>query len=282
MGGLGVLKCLGIAGGAVGWLILVAFVWDQYIPAGAKEPFRSMITACVAVGFAAFLTYSFGLQTYFRKREHEQIMKRYLDNGLDIVFGGVQHACRVFSNNFFGAKAAIRQLEEDAVKSEKDEEVTPIVEFERFEQRYLELTTYHKLTELTGKNIFEIAIHCLFRMVDDHSVFLAREVQPFRAKKATDVLPFFAKLNWIDSQNEDYNQKVKKYFCLCDELHIVVSSFEKQKMLSWDNVAEFRDRPEIKASAQRLRKKILPLLQQRREVQAPGQESSGRQQERAQ
>ena len=49
---------------------------------------------------AAYIAYKSGLKAYFRKREHEQIIKRYLDEGIDRVLAGVNQALRVFVDNY--------------------------------------------------------------------------------------------------------------------------------------------------------------------------------------
>ncbi|HHT9136903.1 MAG TPA: hypothetical protein ACFYEK_06595, partial [Candidatus Wunengus sp. YC60] len=64
------------------------------------------LTNCIWLGdfFKVFipagLAYWFGHKQYLTKRDHEQITKRYLENGIDVIVEGIEHALGVFSENF--------------------------------------------------------------------------------------------------------------------------------------------------------------------------------------
>lgn len=192
---------------------------------------------------AAIIAYKGGLHMYFKKREHEQIIKRYLEEGIDRTLLAVNQALRVYIDNYTKAKTVLNRFQ-------RGQKVKFPIEFKRFERHILELTPYNKITYLIGDNIFWLTIQLLFGLVDGHSNSLNERLQPTFTEKDKSKSEILGK---IKNYNDETYQQFNKYLLIGQELQKIALNLEKQTTLNWSNLAQFKDRPEIKASIKRLK-----------------------------
>jgi len=200
---------------------------------------------------AAYIASKYGLGTYFRRREHEQIIRRYLDEGVDRVLAGVNQAQGVFIDNHLKALKTLRQIEEG-------QKVNIPVMFETCGRHILALTPFNKINYLMGDQVFGRLIALFFGIIDGQSVSLEEEFQQLhivRTEKgfAKTLSPDLTVEEMRVSLNVGY-KKVEKFFPLSDELQQLASILEKQTTLSWPALSQFKNLPEVKQSAKRLKK----------------------------
>lgn len=193
---------------------------------------------------AAYIAYKSGLKAYFTKREHEQIIKRYLDEGIDRVLAGVDQVLRVFLDNYMKAVVILDQVR-------RNEEINISVEFQRFERQYLELAPYQKIAYLVGDQVFWLLIQKLLGFVDGNSAFLNTKLLNL-VKNGDGKITEGDTLEGIQEYLNSTFKKYQKYSLLVNELQQIASSLEKQTMLNWANLAQFKDLPEIRASLKKL------------------------------
>ena len=70
-----------------------------------RPTFVSLLIALLTI----WLGYRLGLLTYFQKKEHEQIIKRYLEQGVDLISSNIDHALGTFNENW---ALSLRMLKE--------------------------------------------------------------------------------------------------------------------------------------------------------------------------
>ena len=102
---------------------------------------------------AVIIAYKYGLAAYFRRREHEQIIKRYLEEGIDRAEVSIEHAVGVFTDNNRTALSivrALKQKEAGLIVEEKD--YSPA--FRKYEQQYFDSIPFVKIQRLVGDTIF--------------------------------------------------------------------------------------------------------------------------------
>lgn len=200
---------------------------------------------------AAYIAYKCGLGTYFRRREHEQIIRRYLDEGIDRVLAGVNQAQRVFIDNHLKALKTLRQVEEG-------QKVNIPVMFETCGRHILESTPYNKINYLIGDQVFGLFIALFLGIIDGQSEVLEKEFQQLHhiiTEKGTQATlsPDLTVEEVRVSLNVSY-KKTEKCFLLTDELQQLASILEKQTTLSWPALSQFKNLPEVKQSVKRLKK----------------------------
>lgn len=212
----------------------------------------------VFVLLAACIAYKSGMKAYFTRREHEQIIKRYLDEGVDLVLGSVKQVLVVFLDNNLNAETILGQLQ-------KNEETDLSVKFERFKRHILEFTPQLKITRLVGDNTVEELIGGLFGFIDGHTVFLnttflptLKEANTIRTSRK-DLLDV---LKEMQNELDVFKQQFDKYFLLVDVLHQITSILERQTTFNWSNLDQFKNRPEIRASVERLKEIFKAELQE--------------------
>lgn len=209
----------------------------------------------VFVLLAALVAYKSGMKAYFTRREHEQIIKRYLDDGIDLVLGGVHQVLRVFIDNNLTAWTILHQIQERI-------ETDLSVEFERFKRQHLELTPQIKITNLVGDNIFNQLIGKLFGFVDGHAVYLKTKFLPTLVKIESQKISGGVELKEMQNKLDVFQQQFDKYSLLVNELQQITSSLERQTTLNWSNLEQFKNRPEVRASVKKLKEKFRAELQE--------------------
>jgi hypothetical protein len=204
---------------------------------------------------AAYIAYKSGLKAYFTKREHEQIIKRYLDEGIDRVLVGVHHVSNIFNDNNLTAWTILHQVQENR-------EADLSVEFKRFKRQHLELTSISKITNLVGDKIFAQLIGKLFGFIDGHTVYLKTKFLPTLVKIKSRQISGGDELKEMQSKLDVFRQQFNRYLLLVDELQQITSSLERQTTLNWSNIDQFKNRPEIRASVKRLKEKFEVEIQE--------------------
>lgn len=216
-----------------------------------------IIGGLVTGGFillTAYLTYKFGLQTYFKKREHEQILRRYLEEGFDRASASVEHALGVFNDNYRTALEIVREIK-------VDETVDHSVIFKRYEQRYFDAAPFLKVGRLIGDNIFWKSTQLLFAFVDGKHIFFEKD---FRSA-VEQVLDGKIEISTDDLLDEtrkkllEFCQEAKKYYYILAELQTIASVLEQETALSWADLSQFEGQPEIKESVKRMKLKFAEL-----------------------
>lgn len=222
------------------------------------EIIGSVITGCFIL-LTAYFAYKFGLKSYFAQREHEYIMKRYIDEGVGQILDGVNRAFRIFSDNNANALMALGQLEMGLAGFEG---LTPKMDYhiDRFGRGEMLRLPYYKLNHLLGDNIFSSSILKLFALVGSESayldVLLQFEIKDIVKGQANDAMK---KIEKLDSKLGASFDKVDRYRFIVDELQMIASILEKEKSLTWADLREFKNRPEIKESVKRSKRKFAEL-----------------------
>lgn len=202
---------------------------------------------------AAYIAYKGGLETYFRKREHEQIIRRYLDEGVDRVLAGVNEASRVFLNNYLTAWLAVDKLQQNI-------ESDFTLGFQQFQRHYLELTPHNKITRLTGDIIFWQVIQHFFGFVDAEHDFLNTAFRSNLAKIVDGQVSQGKGLKKMKFHLDQAYQKFQTFSSLVPELQQIVSTLEKQTTLTWADLDKFKTRPEVRASVGKLKQEFAEVL----------------------
>ena len=222
------------------------------------EIIGALITG-IFILLAAIIGAKYGLRTYFRKREHELILKRYLDEGIDRLSEAVDDALRVFLTNYTEASAIVMRAKYGGKANLKKK-------FEKFERRYLKLTPFYKIEYLVGDNIFSDAVQLVLGFVEAWESFLNTEFRSILSKMPKEETKRRELLNGMDKQLDKYYQKSLEYHQVLSELQSIALILEKETTLTWVDLGKFKNRTEIKQSVEKL-KKLCTVLNLKIQIQ---------------
>lgn len=206
----------------------------------------------------AGLAYWFGRRQYLIKRDHEQITKRYLENGIDVIVEGIEHALGVFRENFAHSLRILKTF-----RNKKNADISPSPEdyatdcFLRYKQELFYTAPFYKLILLCGEEaeIFHNQTQHLFAFVESATNFFQYDMCV--------ALKEFAEGNRItvDAKTlsddylkvvKDYSDKSQKYYDLLNELQKIAFALETEP-IRYRNLKKFRDRQEIKQTLENVK-----------------------------
>ena len=212
----------------------------------------------VFVLLTAFIAYKFGIQKYLYQRGHEQITKRYLENGVDLVIEGVEHALGVFQENYAHLLRILKNFHEKqkmGLKLNPDE--YDGTKFHRYKQELFYITPFYKLRTIIGDpdNIFYKQTQHLFAFVEKTTNFfqydLCIAIKEFLEGNKIQLTAEKLCESYMESV-EGYNNESKKYYTLIKELQNIVCVIETNAMLLKD-MKKLKDRDDIKKCIERLK-----------------------------
>lgn len=217
---------------------------------------------------AAIIAYKGGLYTYFRKREHEQIMKRYLEGGIDYASAAADHALGVFIDNY---RAALHIVREIKIGERPD---LSAIEFRTYEQKYFEIMPFRKIEYLVGNAIFWRSVQLLFAFVDGKSIWFDTDFPQAISKVYNGQINLSPEdfLNRIKDKLEQFHEESKKYHWILVALESIASILEKETSLTWAELDKFKNRPEIKDSVKKLKDEFAKDLERLEKQKKEGRE----------
>lgn len=239
--------------------------WDtiENILAVIPKDIRGELVSGVFLLLTAVFAYEWGLKTYFRQREHELILKRYLTEGIDLISKEVTNAEQAFLYNYRKASEILQQL-----KVFKKADLS--VKFLNV-QTYLGAMPIQKLRYLLGDDILATAIQELLIFIDSDGTYLntffyseaLKIQQALQTHKNPETLEQLAG-ELTDAGEHQLAQQFSiftQYAFVQTELQRITSLLERRKTLTWSDLDEFQKRSEIKEDVKMV-KKMLAIVQE--------------------
>jgi hypothetical protein len=205
------------------------------------------------------LAYWFGSRQYLIKRDHDQITKRYLENGIDIIIEGIEHALGIFRENFAHSLRILkifREKQNVGIKPSPDDYTAD--RFLRYKQEQLDTAPFYKLELLVGEEakIFHDQTQHLFALVETATNFFEYDMcvalKEFVEGNKIEVNALALCEEYLKHIDE-YNNKSEKYYELINELQKIAFVLETNP-LRYKNLKDFRNKKEIKQNLERIKK----------------------------
>lgn len=205
------------------------------------------------IGLSAFLAYKYGLVSYFKQREHEQIIKRYLEEGIDRAEASIEHAVGVFTDNNRIALSIVRALiqkEAGLAIEEKDYSLA----FRKYEQQYFDSIPFVKIHRLVGDTIFWKSAQLLYAFVDGKSIWFENDFRMAvkNIVEGTVDVPIKTLLEATRERLHEDFENSKKYLHILLELDSIAHIIEIESKLTMSELSEFKNRSDVKNSIQKL------------------------------
>ena len=221
-----------------------------------KEPiFLSLLPVLISI----WLGYRLGLLTYFQKREHEQIIQRYLEQGVDLISSNVDHALGIFKENWALSLRMLREFNGSNSANIPMRKESLAREFIMYDPKSFSISPFYKIKSLVGDDAFWEATQLLFAFVGTTYDFFENDLKyAIQAFYREDVPMASAKKIYEGYMAEvrSLNEKSEKYYKIIMELQNLAIHLET-KPLTFKDIVSFKKKPEAKEIIKRLRSELI-------------------------
>jgi hypothetical protein len=126
---------------------------------------------------AALLAYWFGSLSTSRKNEHEQIVRRYLEQGIDLLAANIDHATSTFNENYALALGLLKEFK-DAEKIGVPLRTESLKkEFGLYKAESFFVVPFYKISSLVGDDIFWHKAQDFFAFINSAYDFFERDLK---------------------------------------------------------------------------------------------------------
>ncbi len=212
------------------------------------------IIPVIAVVIAAIL----GYHKYLRQREHEQITKRYLENGVDSLMANIEHGLGVFKKNYIHALSSLKLFKETQTLEIPLDPKTYSKEFKEYCPEAFYTAPLYRLQRLIGKEnveVFNEAIQEFFSFLDKTTMFFegdlctAIKVSVGGNKKIATAQEIF---DCYVVKTKELSDESMKYYTIISALQGITWILETSAF-SFKKMKGFKDKPEIKDCVEKLK-----------------------------
>lgn len=210
-----------------------------------------IIKICMAL-LAASLSAWFAIQTYYRQREYELILSRYLEGSLDLLAGELSNVSEIFSHNWARCLAIIksyRDLEDDFDLSELNKG------FIELQSSRHNPVAHQRLYTLTGTHDYwRFCQEALAYFTSANSTLVHEITEAIRAKLSTNIVnaTHSQVVEHCFSHAKEQNDESHRYLALTDE-YSFLSSVLESKRYRFKTLKKFRNNAKVKESIQRIK-----------------------------
>lgn len=228
------------------------------------------VQAALVSGIFLLLTsifaYVYGLRTYFRQREHERMLARYLDGGIDCVIRNIDRIVDFFMSNILAVQQAVNALESDkSIDPPYKVKVTtpPILEHS---------TSIRRLSYLLGDSISEDCIGQWYGTIKGQIDFLDRYFRKFFSdmkqlrNDLKDEVEIAKCYEWLKKRLDEQVELSNRYAFITKNLNQAALILEKETSLRSYHIDQFRNRKEVKQIVESMKTEYQSAIQFGREL----------------
>jgi hypothetical protein len=237
--------------------------WDAFVTlySPVLKWFWGLIIATLPLILAAWLAAWFGFRKYLKQRQyelierqHELILKRYLEDGFDRISLCFDHIMGVYYDNYRAAIAVVHVIKNsDDVPREEDYTIS----IRKYDMQYFATTPFYKIKFLLEDTVFWDTMQFMIAFVDRKTISFKdfnlsiRDVMSGKSGSRKDAL-----LTGISKELQKYTTESFKYAVILEELQIIAGLLEKETGKGWKELEHFKNNPDVMASVQRLKDKF--------------------------
>ena len=205
------------------------------------------------------LGYRMGLIKYLNEKKNELITKRYLENGVDKVLAGVEHALAVHNENWKRGLNLLKEFRECRKANIKLRKTTLEKEFIDYDLKHFSVEPFYKIKALVGDDIYWESYQLLYFFIGENYNFLENDlklaiesIENGSMKAPIDKFcdKYMEKLIEIQTESDKYYKIQLELFNISMALEDVLFELEN---LSFKNIKAFKDKPEIKKGIEHLK-----------------------------
>jgi hypothetical protein len=239
-------------------------VWDAFVTLYSPilKWFFGLMTAALPLILAAWFAACVGFRKYLKQRQyelierqHELILKRYLEDGIDHISLCYDHIMGAYKDNFREVVKAAHMITNNDFVIPREEDYT--ISIRKYDMQYFDTTPFYKIRFLVGDTIFWNAMQIMIEFVDRTTIrfkdfnLVIRDVMSGKPDSKKNAL-----LTGISEELQKYDTESFKYAVILEELQRVAGLLEKETGKGWKELEHFKNRPDVMASVQRLKDKF--------------------------
>jgi len=209
-----------------------------------------------------WLGYRLGLLTYFQKKEHEQIIKRYLEQGVDLISSNIDHALVTFSENWALSLRMLKEFRETNQANVPMRKESFNKEFLQYDLKSFSVSPYYKIKSLVGDDVFWESAQSVFSFVGNAYSFFENDLKlTIQAYYNPDVetASYEIIFDKLSSKVRELMEDSYKYYKVVMELQNLAVALETEP-LSFKNLVSFKDKPLSKTIVKRLRSELIEKI----------------------
>lgn len=196
--------------------------------------------------------------TYFRQREHELILSRYLEGGLDLLAGEVERVSETFSHNWARCLAILKSYRDLEEQFDVEELSKGFLELQSSKHN---IVAHHRLYTLTGaREYWDLYQKVMAYYTTANSILVKEITEVIRVKLTSDciVTPHaeIAKHGFDLAKEQDDGSH--KYVQLVVELQNLSAALESERY-RFKNLVKFREKTEVQESLRRIKDLLASL-----------------------
>lgn len=210
----------------------------------------ALLSAALAAWFAVI--------TYFRQREHELILSRYLDGGLDLLAAEVQRVSETFSHNWARCLAILKSFRDMGTEFNTAELSQGFIELQSSKHN---IVAHHRLLTLTGAaEYWHFYQKAMAYYTSANSVLVKEIPEVLRAKLTSDSLEEnseeIAEKGFVVAKEQD--DRSHKFVLLVAELQTLSAALECERY-TFKSLKKFKRKSEVKESIERIKSMLASL-----------------------
>lgn len=219
---------------------------------------RPALLSLLPVLVAVWIGYRLGLITYFRRKEHEQIIHRYLDQGVDLLSANIDHTLSVFRENWAHSLRLLKEFKGTAssglpFRKESYQEL-----FLKYEPKSFSIVPFYKVKSLVGGDIFWQSGQDLFAFVGSSYDFFENDLRLALSAYVDNRLKSASPEQIYQKYSEEIwrlNQEAERFYLILKELQNIALLLET-KPISFKDLEKLKHHPEIRESIRLLKERF--------------------------
>ena len=211
-----------------------------------KPALLSLLPAFIVI----WLGYRLGMLTYFKQKENEKIIQRYLEWGIDLISSNVDHALSIFRENWVHSLLLLKEFRGTTdvglpLRKESCQE-----KFLKYEPSSFLITPFYKVKSLVGDDIFWESCQDLFAFVGATYDFFENDLRLAIEAYSEEKIPISSSKQFHDKYAEEVwrlNKESERFYVILKELQNIALHLETKPMVFRD-LERLKMTPEIKQS----------------------------------
>lgn len=218
------------------------------------SPWIPIIAAIVAAVIVSWL----GKRAYFRQKEYELIIKRYLEEGIDAISKNVEQSLSIFRYNWWKSIVILHNFENLGKDIHPKLIENPFIEPE---SSSFELWRHYRLSDIIGDKIFYEAHQLLVVLISKSYGFFQDDLLStirvaYNGGRENEIIaPRKKIISEYTRKIEDWGKSAESFYVILEMLQKIASRIEK-KHFKFKEIKKYRKDSEIKSSVSSLKEGV--------------------------
>lgn len=190
-----------------------------------KPGLISLLTALVIV----WLGYRLGILAYFKRKEHDEIIKRYLESSIDLIASNVDETLSIFRDNWAHSLRLLKEFRETSKMKLPMRKESYKERFSNYKPSSFSIAPFYRINLILDDKIIWESCQDLYAFVDNTYNFFENDLRLAIEAHQSDNVEIDDIDRFCDEYGKiiiDYNEKSKRYYIIIEVLRRISFYFE--------------------------------------------------------